>query len=411
MYDMIPTYLLQEGEKQKSVTKKDRVEMFPVLYGVTKTGNVKWYTIEVKHFKDRSEIYRIHASKIGGKSQTDIKEITSGVNIGKANETSIEQQAVFVAQSMYKAKQDEGYKTADDLGLVINAETGEYTMNNVTNNTDASGRIKPMLASEYENEEYPCFTQPKYDGLRCIAQKEKGKINLFSREGKPIYNKRIQVYLDKTLKNGDILDGELYCHGKPLQKIASIVKREKTEHEDADKLVYVVFDIPVMNVTWENRLKRIQAFGFETFSGNTKYPVTISATYHCPNKKVLDEYHKQFLKSGFEGTIIRLYNGMYESGFRSNALIKKKVKNTDEFEIVGVEEAQGRDKGTAIFVCKTKEGKEFNCRPMGTKEVRTNYFLAKKTLIGKKLTVEFRGYTPDDKKPFQPVGVAIRDYE
>ena len=68
-----------------------------------------------------------------------------------------------------------------------------------------------------------------------------------------------------------------------------------------------------------------------------------------------------------------------------------------------------RDKGSAIFVCLTKEGKEFSVRPMGTLAERTEYFVNFKKYKGKQLTVEFEAYTPDDKIPFQPVGLGIRE--
>ena len=411
---MMPSYLLQkEGVSTPQNSKLTESGDFPTLYARTKTGNIKWYVIKVKHFEVYSEIHRIYASKLGGKSQKDINEIHSGVNIGKANETTIRQQAELVAESMYKKRLDEGYKTAEDLGLVINTMTGEYTINEISNNTDATGKLKPMLAEEGENlYAFPCGAQPKFDGLRCLSIRHKDYVELYSRQGKRLYNKRIEKYLMGALKEGEMLDGELYLHGKPLQYIASIVKREKTEHPDADKLNYVVYDCPILEVTWDKRFIKLQSYKLPDFSTSkdNKNPVMISPTYNCPTKSVLETYHKKFRKDGFEGTIIRLYDGLYEAGFRSRKLIKKKEYDTDEFEIIGVNEATGRDKRTAIFVCKTKEGKEFNCRPMGTREVRSNYWLARKTFIGKMLTVEFRGYTPD-KIPFQPVGVVVRDYE
>ena len=102
-------------------------------------------------------------------------------------------------------------------------------------------------------------------------------------------------------------------------------------------------------------------------------------------------------------------DGLYEFGFRSNNLIKLKVFEDKEFEIVGVEEATGRDAGTAIFVCKCKGG-TFNVKPQGSRELRAKYFRQRKSLIGKKVTVQFQGLS-DDGIPRFPSAVAVRDYE
>jgi hypothetical protein len=37
-------------------------------------------------------------------------------------------------------------------------------------NTDASGNVKPMLAKavDWKKVQYPCYIQPKLDGVRCL---------------------------------------------------------------------------------------------------------------------------------------------------------------------------------------------------------------------------------------------------
>jgi len=82
----------------------------------------------------------------------------------------------------------------------------------------------------------------------------------------------------------------------------------------------------------------------------------------------------------------------------------------EEFEIIGANEATGRDAGTAIFILKTKAGIEFDCRPMGSRSQRAEYLINIDDLIGEMATVRFQNWTPDG-KPFHARVVNIRDYD
>ena len=121
------------------------------------------------------------------------------------------------------------------------------------------------------------------------------------------------------------------------------------------------------------------------------------------------DYHTECVSKGYEGVIIRNFKGTYEFGFRSNNLIKLKVFNDAEFEIVDVLEANGRDSGTAIFVCKCKGGL-FNAKPQGTRDLRREYLERADEIIGKKVTIQYQGLS-DDGIPRFPSAISIRDYE
>ena len=63
-----------------------------------------------------------------------------------------------------------------------------------------------------------------------------------------------------------------------------------------------------------------------------------------------------------------------------------------------------------VFKCLSKNGLEFDVRPMGSQEVRSKMFKNLNNYLGKMLTIRFQGLT-DDGRPRFPVGVAVRDYE
>ena len=80
----------------------------------------------------------------------------------------------------------------------------------------------------------------------------------------------------------------------------------------------------------------------------------------------------------------------------------------DEFKIVGFTQGDGRDRGTVIWICHTKEWKEFSVRPRGTIAARTFLYNNGDKYIGKMLTVIYQELTEEGKPRF-PVGKDVRE--
>jgi DNA ligase-1 len=123
-----------------------------------------------------------------------------------------------------------------------------------------------------------------------------------------------------------------------------------------------------------------------------------------------DELHEQNVSNGYEGTMYRTPMGPYKIRLRSKDLLKRKDFQTEEYRIVGAEEADGRDIGTVIWVVETDDGTEFRVRPRGSLEIRRKWWRDRDGYIGKRLTVRFQNLTEGGIPRF-PVGIAIRDYE
>ena len=87
---------------------------------------------------------------------------------------------------------------------------------------------------------------------------------------------------------------------------------------------------------------------------------------------------------------------------------KYKEFHEEEYPIVGFDQGDGRDKGTVIWKCQTKEGRVFSVRPRGTHEYRNDLFKNGKLYVGKQLTVIFQELSELNVPRF-PVGKAIRD--
>jgi DNA ligase-1 len=205
---------------------------------------------------------------------------------------------------------------------------------------------------------------------------------------------------------GDVLDGEIYKHGWSLQKITSMVKKFKPETLE---LEYWIFDT-AKGGTFEDRFMSMKKSKKLNFVDTPK----------IKSEEEVQKWHDKYVQDGFEGVIIRNINGLYAFGSRSADLQKYKEFIDDEFEIIGweVEKQNINDENynCIVYVCKTKEGAIFKCRPKGTLKMREELLKVADKLIGKKLTVRYQALTDDTegegkKVPQFPVGIVIRDYE
>jgi len=380
-----------------------KTKKFPRMYALTKLGNVKWYEIEVipKDFLPRikgAQMICRKATSLTAKVQTDVHDYKEGKNIGRSNETTPFQQAVSEAESSMSKLRDEGYtETMPEKGAV--------------HNTDAQGAPKPMLAQKFPERKdkitYPVLVQPKLDGCRALCRIVNGEVVFTSRNGKVINTLgHIENDVKASLSDG-VLDGELYIHKESFQTVIRAIKKLNA---DSPRVQYRVYDLAMPDETMQDRHLRLQKVVQDIASSF----VEIVPTYTCVNEGHVLKKFSQFLERGYEGAMIRTMEGEYEFGFRSKHLLKLKEFEEAEYEIIDVEEATGRDKGTAVFVCKVKtSGKNFipfNVRPVGTYEQRQQYLTDKKKLIGKQLTVQYQGVS-EDSIPRFPVGKIVRDYE
>jgi DNA ligase-1 len=385
-----------------------KTKTFPELFQAASTGKLKRWVVWVEENNDKVVIREEHGL-VNGKQIPETIEVNSGVNKGKSNETTPWEQAVSEAQSKWNKKKDKG-----------------YTEKNEEQNKDV---ILPMLAEKYAKRSkdiiFPAFVQPKLNGVRCVVHKD---LRYQSRVGK-FWNSL--NHLDEDVKkiiesvSGE-LDGELYIHGLNLQDIGALVKKERINDEDeiegykTEDLEYWIFD-QVTEDNFQPRFSELHAAFCMNGAKLDKTTLDDIAVLRL-NKVVLvpvtpvykieeiDKLHKTFVSQDFEGTIIR-NNTPYVKIHRTKNLQKKKDFLDEEFIIVGGKEATGRDKGSVVFRCKTKEGVEFDVRPMGSISQRKQYWKNIQTLVGKMLTCKFQEWTKSPSVPFHARGVNIRDYE
>lgn len=367
-----------------------------MLYTKDKSGKIRYWTVSVDEEGDRVYItkrYGVH----GGKEVATRTEIKSGKNIGKKNETSKLRQAQLEAESLFKKQVDAGY--VEDL------ETLESRV-----------LILPMLANKWDDRshyiEEPFYIQPKLDGVRMLVGRHEGKLLMLSRTGKHVHHLPHILEELQWLKEGEFLDGENYNGSITFEEITGMC-RTTLESSASIKDLHLIqfhafdmFNLSNLAEPFTKRLKRMEAaFGTRSFKCIHMVPTKLIET-----GELVQQYHSTFVQAGYEGIMIRDRKGPYTLAERSNKLLKYKSFQTEEYRIVGAEEARGKDKGTVVWICQTATGQTFGVRPRGTHSQRTQWLRDANRYYGKFLTVQFQNLTEGGMPRF-PVGVTIRDYE
>jgi DNA ligase 1 len=366
---------------------------FPKLYKKTSTGKIQEWFI---HVDEKPDGYLIVTDRgqHGGKINSDGgKFITEGKNLGKANETTPEEQAIDEARSKHSKKVDEGY-----------FETIEEAENELV--------LLPMLAHTYEkrshNITFPAIGQPKLDGIRCLARPN----SLMSRKGKEFPHLEHIREVVKNLSHNIVLDGELYSHEVPFEEITGIVRRETLKKGDPDKMEKIllnVYDCIILDDDSSDFETRYNILADIVEELNSPY-ITLVKNVELNSDEDVKSQHNVMVEEGFEGIMIRNKTGVYGINKRSADLQKYKHFQDDEYKIVGFTDGEGSETGCVVWKCVTPEGKEFSVRPRGTREERQVLFNEGNNYIDGMLTVRFQELSQDNVPRF-PVGVAIRDYE
>lgn len=399
---------------------------FPTLYGLDRHGKMKmWKAVVYSHQHDHTASSVIEFGYVNGEHQLASRVYTEGKNIGKKNETTPLQQCIAETNRKWLDKRDkESYHEE-----IENKDKNENKSNEEDNESkdkksdkdkkDKDEAIFPMLAHTYEPHTqkkkknditFPCFVQPKLDGLRCITYKGNNGILFQSRTGSYF---ETMSHIAQSLsplfqKYPDlILDGELYTTEIPFEELAGLIKKRKLTPEDLQRLKkvhYHVYDlIPLEDIPFSERYSMLEQLLKNSYSYVEKVKTMV-----CPSIEHFKILFSEFVGDGYEGIMLRNGNGLYQQAHRSHDLQKYKEFLEEEFTITGFREGDGRDKETVIWICVTEEGREFCVRPKGSIEHRKELFSNGKDYIGKKLTVIFQEKSQMGVPRF-PVGKSIRE--
>ena len=350
---------------------------YPKLYSLTATGAIQEWQIYIE-----GDGYFTISGQVDGKKVTSAPTRCTGKNIGKANETSPEEQARIEAAAKWTKKVDAGY--VRDIDLVGGDEL----------------RLDPMLAKNYDDyndHSYLVASQPKLDGLRCVITKQ----NAYSRLWKPfstlqhIRDELAQVF--KKFPNILGFDGEMYSHNLKyeFEKIVSIVKKQNVSEFDLERckkvVKYHIYDIITSDeLTFEKR-NTLVGMVFNRFK--FQYLERVETTIVNSIGK-LDDLYEQYIRQGYEGQMVRNLSSLYQHK-RTKDLLKRKVFKDDEFLIIGVNEGKGNREGCAVLRLETKNRMHFDSVPIGSVDYLKRLWCRRKELVGLYATVKYQNLTAD----------------
>lgn len=365
----------------------------PTLYKNNHAGKLQEWTIYTK-----SNTFWSEEGVVDGVITKSTPTVCEGKNLGRANETTPEQQALCEAKAKWQRKLDKGY--VQDKSKV----------------NDAMAYFEPMLCKKYEDYKSqidfstPVFVQPKLDGMRNICKQN----GMFTRNGKPVVSAphifaALKSILD--LYPDTIFDGELYCNKfkNDFNSIISLVKKTKPTPQDlkdsAASIQYWIYDLPSCDEVFSERTKQLKAL-LKTINDPC---IVYVETHEVKSFDETDNLYGKWLEEGYEGQIIRL-DSKYECK-RSSKILKRKEFQDAEYLVTGVGAGVGNRTGTLGYVtCQTADGKSFKSNIKGTFEYVTQLWNDRDNLIGKWVTIKFFALTPDGIPRF-PYVIGIRDYE
>jgi ATP-dependent DNA ligase len=349
--------------------------MFPTLYKRDKDGTIRrWKVLAVM---DR---VIVEHGVDGGAMQSKVT-FASPKNVGKANETSAETQALLEAKSKWNEQVNRnGYRVKEDLDK-------------------PALFLEPMLALDATkvghriNWDDTVMAQRKLDGVRCIWRPDVEKLQ--SRKG--TFYEAPQHIIEALRGINRPLDGELYLHGTPLNEILGASRKYKPL---TDKLEFHVFDLAFDGLHFHERVNLAASIVEQL-----EHPFVHMVYCDYITKDNLLPMHNQYVQEGYEGLMIRHASGFYGFGERSPDLFKYKVFKEAEFLINEVKEDND---GGAVLGLLTDEGYQFFSRPRGTLEYRSS--LLDRKCLGQMATVRYFTMTSTSKPvPQFPVVVAIGD--
>ena len=312
-------------------------------------------------------------------------------NVGRANATTAEEQAAQEADAKVVKQRKTGYYYTIEEA----ADHVEFTPMKAQNSDDYKHKLV-----------FPCYIQPKLNGQRLMIDKDG---NAWSKQGEPLQFPEHWTGVVEAAKMFGGLDGEVYAGlesegGLSLQKIISAFRKK---NEDTSKLKLWVYDLPLKNFTFASR----SVFMDEIAEKCEADEVMIVKPFIVDNWEDAVKIAKSYVKLGYEGAILRNFDGEYEFGKRSYDLQKLKFRLDAEAVVVSVTQDKN---GDGVLLCQAVNGEQtgvqFECLMRKDADPNINYrkYSNALLLIGKAITYEYEELS-DKGVPTKPVSVAVRE--
>jgi DNA ligase-1 len=352
--------------------------MNQTLYKSTKSEALQQWSISTE-----GATFTCVFGRVDGKLQSQTTTC-EGKNIGRANETTPEQQAILEAEALVTKKLKSGYSTSITCDSEVQL---------------------PMKVKSYQdqisNVKFPCISTPKLDGVNAIVRRANGALTWYSRGGEiypdiPHLTQSVHKAMDVLYSNE--LNGELYIHGEYLQDIQSAVKKPK---DLSQQLTFAIFDIADSTEPYSERRNLLR-------SAKANHVGLIGVSFIvgvvCLDHTNIENHYKESIRGGYEGTVIKNLDGLYQHNVRSSEQFKYKKAQSAEFLIAGFELDKRSHPVFHLFADST-QSKVFKAKPKGTHEFLSS--IDPQTYIGQWATLEYETLSKDS-IPLKPIFIGLR---
>ncbi|EOD80700.1 DNA ligase (ATP) [Grimontia indica] len=210
---------------------------------------------------------------------------------------------------------------------------------------------KPQLAIPFEESEISHWENyvfsEKLDGIRAYWSGQ----YLFTRQGKLIYAPK--WFIDALPEIP--LEGELWIGRNRFEETMAAVMDGKPDDKEWKKVKFMVFDLPASLDSFDVRYKQFKSMAQGLNISHLDFvehkPVESKASLLALLETIND--------AGGEGLMLRKLSGVYQAG-RSANVIKMKVADDAEAEVIGYVDGKGKHEGRmGALVVRMPNGKEF----------------------------------------------------
>ena len=236
--------------------------------------------------------------------------------------------------------------------------------------------------------------EPKLDGIRIVALVNSGKVEMFSRAGKPIINFNDTVGKELEKLPDGVYDGEMMD-----DDFIALMRQVHRKIANVTKSYFMIFDV-ISLPEWQER-KGIVPLNqrrkvLEEILGGKKFEF-LRLTEHeeiDATVEAIMDYHKHCVDRGFEGAMLKNPDAPYNFG-RSDAVVKVKSFYDADVQVIGFVEGRGKLKGTLGALLVNFEGHRVRVGSGFEKPERDEVWNNKDKFLGMIVEVRYQEVTPD----------------
>ena len=272
--------------------------------------------------------------------------------------------------------------------------------------------FKCMLANKYfehqdKVEGKHFYLTEKVDGIRCLALVKEDSVKLYSRQGQPIENipaiEEDLRFLRLKIGKDFVFDGELLVTDRnaipskeQYKQTTMIVRKDGIKtgvtYNVFDVLDFEAFDRRACDTPYYLRRQKLDSY-CDLLSTNIAIK-PLPVLYHGSDTSKIIEHLNIQRNLQHEGVMINLADEPYQFT-RTNALLKVKVMQDCDLEIIGVQEGRGKFAGTLGALTVDYKGTPVGVGSGISDEMRKMIWTNPDAYIGRVATIQYFEQTND----------------